>query len=242
VKQHNPKDVPEGGLARPGPRFARREGEPRIRAVVRRLLEEGGAAGLSFRKVASDPELKLSYGAPLHYYGTNAGMIGAVASDVFRELASGLRLQRLAAPPTLNTLVALARCLAVFAIGRQRLYQAAHSRELWNAVLAAGELDQAESPGGNAKDRSIPWLKGVADSRDQAFEEFVIAARDALAQAPAHSPASHEDLARMVTALVDGYLFQLWNELAEPEQSPVEDITRLVQLALLGLERQVEEP
>jgi len=260
MKRQEPESHPK---ARPGPRFSRDEAVPRMRAVARCLIEEEGASDLSFRKVASDPEPRVSYSAPPHHFGSNAGMLAAVACEVFEELTAALKGRRESQPPTLGALNELELCLAGFALKQPLLYQAAHAPELWQVITElpdSGEerVDEKESRR-KSREREEGWLQGALRTRDDAFGEFLMAARDAMASGeteeesheepdvpslvaeprfaltPALATPDPEDVARIVTALVNGYLTQLWNERAAPDESPLEDVGRLLRLALTGL-------
>ncbi len=80
----------------------------------------------------------------------------------------------------------------------------------------------------------MPAVVEANDARELAFHEFVQAAecdpslrkRGKLATEPI-------EVARMVTTLVDGYLFQLFNEFSLTNP-PSDEVKKLVQLALRG--------
>lgn len=77
------------------------------RAVLDRALEvvnKSGPAGLSLRAVASD--LGVSHTAPRHHFGSNTGLLTAIAAEGFATLRARLAEQRLAGAPPLELGVA----------------------------------------------------------------------------------------------------------------------------------------
>jgi AcrR family transcriptional regulator len=224
-----------GGKA--GPRFERGDAAPRMRDVARSIIEEQGVSSLSFRTLAKDPRLLVSHSAPLHHFHTIAGLLGAVAAEAFDELAHDLRKQRESAPTAAGNIEGLAQQLATFSIKNPRLYHAIHSAELWEASTEHDEQPmqgRQNPPSASARKRAAKWIKEAVKSRDAAFTEFVAAAEELLQASHRQDEFNPVDVARMVTTLVDGYLFQFLNEKVE-SADPLDDIARLVQLALIGV-------
>ncbi|MCP4903948.1 MAG: TetR/AcrR family transcriptional regulator [bacterium] len=243
-----------------GPKFKRTKAAPAMRDAARRLISKKGLAGLNFRDVAGGVKPKVSHSAPLHHFGTIEGLLGAVASQAFDEIAADLRATRESKPITLDTLVRLAQQLAKFSLDNHRLYQAIHSPKLWAAYSGyfegrtkggSGdkELKNASGPSGkktssrrSSEERATPWLQEAFASRDAAVREFSKAASDLGANNQVDPAVKPKDLARMVTVLVDGYLFQYLNEWVDrksekPDPMVIKKVGTIVRLALRGAQR-----
>lgn len=224
--------------AKAGPRFDRGKAAPQMRDVARKIITQHGLAGLSFRAVAQD--LGLSHSAPLHHFGTIAGLLGAVASQAFDELSRDLQAARGPEPPSMKTLVELARTFAGFSLKNPNLYQAIHSADLWAA--AAGEYNPIQgknSPRKAAHERAERWVTEAIESRDLAFTAFIEASDGLLRTGQIKGDLDPAQIARLVTVLVDGYVFQYLNEKVDdvPEDVAVEYVGQLVSLALRGVVR-----
>lgn len=77
------------------------------RAVIERALEvvaDQGASGLSLRAIASD--LGVSHTAPRHHFGSNAGLLTAIAAEGFSLLCDRLVELRISGAPFLELGVA----------------------------------------------------------------------------------------------------------------------------------------
>lgn len=77
------------------------------RAVIERALEvvaDGGPASLSLRSVAAD--LGVSHTAPRHHFGSNTGLLTAIAAEGFGMLRDDLAALRAAEAPFLELGVA----------------------------------------------------------------------------------------------------------------------------------------
>ena len=82
----------------------------------------------------------------------------------------------------------------------------------------------------------MPLIEDASNAREMAFAEFVQAAKNDPSLSKQSKPAPRPgEVARMVTTLVDGYLFQLFNEfrLTNPARN---EVKKLVQLALRGVQ------
>jgi len=220
---------------KPKGRFKRGEAAPKMQKVARQIIRKKGVAGLSFRALAD--ELQLSHSAPLHHFGTIAGLLGAVADEAFSELAGELEEERESHKASKETLSRLAVRYATWARNNSNLYKAIHSPDLWDAVQArrAPVMGRQNPPGRLARGRAKPYVEKATGARELAFKEFLLAAESDLARMNKGTPAPKPvDVARMVTTLVDGYLFQLFNEfgLSDP---PPDEVKKMVQLALSGV-------
>jgi AcrR family transcriptional regulator len=218
------------------PRGKRGEAAPEMRRAARQIIERQGVSSLSFRALAA--ELQVSHSAPLHHFGTIAGLLGSVAAEAFAELASELKNERETREPSDETLARLAHGYASWARDNANLYQAIHSPALWNAVQGAYAPTQGRQnpPGQSARDRAMPLIEDASNAREMAFAEFVQAAKSDPSLSKQSKPAPRPgEVARMVTTLVDGYLFQLFNEfrLTNPARN---EVKKLVQLALRGVQ------
>ncbi len=230
-----------GPSKNPGPRFERGDAAPRMREAAARIIEEQGLSGLSFRALARDEALGVSHSAPLHHFGTTAGLLGAVAAEAFAELAVELREERASRAPSSRTLERLARRYAAFALRNPHLYLAIHSPELWSVATgrAAPEPERQNPPGTVAREREIPWVEAAVDARNDAFAEFVYAVQDITRAGHVRRGLQAADVARMITALVDGYLFQVLDEQVAadaPSQMQIDYLGSLVRLALHGVQ------
>jgi len=207
-----------------------------MRKAARQIIKVHGEAGLSFRTLAT--KLDLSHSAPLHHFGTFAGLLGAVAAEAFDELAAELGKERESLAATREPLQRLAQRYALWALDNHRLYQAIHSPLLWSATTESRSRTTStrqNPPKRSARDRARPWIREADIARDSAFEEFVLAAMDDLSLGKNKKANSDPVLvAQMVTILVDGYLFQFLNEYVRRDNPPRNEVKKLVSLALRG--------
>jgi AcrR family transcriptional regulator len=213
---------------RRGPRFGLETWEAtagRIQKAAVQLVKEEGLDGLNWRSLGARPELDITGTAPLYYFGSKAGLLGAVAEHGFGELATRLRKVRTVTTPGTDALVRLSVAYAQFGLENPRLYQAIHAAQLWHSASA--------DAGSSKRD----WIQAARDARDSAFAEFSEAVAEAqTAGALKRTPTGVA--ARALTALVDGFLFQSLEEhvdamLALDERLAY--VARLVNVLLTGL-------
>jgi hypothetical protein len=100
-----------------------------------------------------------------------------------------------------------------------RLYQAIHAAQLWHSARAEKAASKRD------------WIRAARDARDTAFAEFTKAVDEAH-KAGALESTPTDVAAQVLTALVDGYLFQ---SLEENVNSPQTLDERLVTVTLTGL-------
>ena len=175
-----------------------------------RLVEERGWSGVTIRQVAQ--ATGVSYGAPVARFGDEAGLLAAVAERGFRLL------EHVLATPTTNTLPprpsAPLRASAVnslglryvrFALTHRNLHRAMHHPDLWAHRPAPG----AASPSiARRQARSAEWHRRAVGARNAAFAHFVAAVvADQVDGAVAEGPPG--EIARVVTALADGFILQV---------------------------------
>jgi AcrR family transcriptional regulator len=170
-----------------------------------RLVNERGFGALSFRTLAED--LGVTRTAPLYYFGSMAGLAAALAAYGFRELTSQLHDVRESGKPPEAVLKDLALAYAKYALRYPHLYRAMHAPELWHAATG---LERA----GNSRKHGEAWIKEAAHWRMAAFEEFELAVGKAVeAERVAKERTPHgEASARLLTAIVDGFLFHHFME------------------------------
>src|SRR4029450_11470945 len=104
---------------RRGPRFGLETWQgtaQRIQEASVRLVREEGLEGLNWRALGARPELDITGTAPLYYFGSKAGLLGAVAEYGFDELATRLRKVRSTATPGTDAIVGLAIAYARFGL------------------------------------------------------------------------------------------------------------------------------
>jgi AcrR family transcriptional regulator len=187
---------------RRGPRFGTETWEAtagRIQDAAVQLVREEGLEGLNWRALGARPELDITGTAPLYYFGSKVGLLSAVAERGFEELTGRLRSVRAAATPGTDAIVSLSVAYARFGLENPHLYQAIHSAQLWHSTRA--DLGAAKRD----------WIQAARSARDRAFAEFSKLAQDAYgAGALANTPT--DVAAQVLTALVDGYLFQALEE------------------------------
>ncbi len=199
-----------GGRSRRGPRFTGETREAtagRMRAAAVAIVEAKGVAGLTLRAVAEAPGVGVTATAPLHYFGTAGGLVAAVAASGWEALALRLRGARPAAGGA--GLGQLAQAYAGWAFERPRLYEAMHAAPLWRALVERGPGGSARSARANEVARG--WLERSTRGRGAVFATFVAAAQAPPRPGPAlRGPPGL--VAHVVTTLVDGFLFQVFDE------------------------------
>jgi len=179
---------------------------------------------LNFRSLGARPELDITGTAPLYYFGSKVGLLGAVAEQGFGEVAARLRDVRSKATPGMEAIVSVSIAYAQFGLENPRLYQAIHTAELWHSAVA--------DTGASKRD----WVKAARDARDRAFVEFRRAVSEAQ-NAGALNRTPTDVAAQAMTALVDGYLFQALEENVDDltVEKRLEYVRRLVAVILNGL-------
>jgi AcrR family transcriptional regulator len=188
-------------------------------------VKEEGLDALNFRSLGARPELDITGTAPLYYFGSKVGLLGAVAEQGFGEVAARLRDVRSKATPGMEAIVSVSIAYAQFGLENPRLYQAIHTAELWHSAVADTGASQRD------------WVKAARDARDRAFVEFRRAVSEAQ-NAGALNRTPTDVAAQAMTALVDGYLFQALEENVDADhtlEKRLEYVARLVAVILNGL-------
>ena len=213
---------------RRGPRFGletRQATAARIQNAAVRFVREEGLERLNWRALGARPELDVTGTAPLYYFGSKIGLLGAVAEQGFKELTGHLGGVRRAATPGTDAIVSLSVAYARFGLENPRLYQAIHAGQLWHSARA--------HPG----DTEREWIQAARDARKKAFAEFREVVKNAYdAGALASTPTGVA--AHVLTALVDGYLFQSLEENVDSTltlDQRLAYVARLVTVTLNGL-------
>jgi AcrR family transcriptional regulator len=201
-----------------------------------RIISERGVAALSFREIAKALSLRSPAG-PLYHYGTSTALLARVAEIQFDRLTAELDEERRTTGPRLLERIALR--YADYALSNPHLYQAIHSPELWSAAVASdGNAPVRGKPAGpKARELTAASIAEARKARNKAFEVFVRAVRQLIRSGELRRACAPADVARMVTALVDGYLFQTFDENVAPDASAkerLEYIGELLDLALSG--------
>jgi hypothetical protein len=89
-------------VRRRGPRFGLETWEATAGAsqdAAVRLVKERGLEGLNWRSLGARPELDVTGTAPLYYFGSKVGLLGAVAEQGLNELMDRLRNVRTTTRP-----------------------------------------------------------------------------------------------------------------------------------------------
>jgi AcrR family transcriptional regulator len=174
-----------------------------------RLVEERGWSGVTVRLVAG--AAAVSYGAPVARFGDEAGLLAAVAEHGFHLLE-----RELAATPTTSSPPRPSAALGAsavnslglryveFALQHRNLHRAMHHPDLW----AHRPAQEAPSPSiARRQARSAEWHRRAVDARNKAFAHFVAAVvADQVDGTVAEGPPG--EIARVVTALADGFILQ----------------------------------
>ena len=211
-----------------GPRFTtedRQATERRLVDAALELLKQKGLDALSFPRLAAWEGIEVTATAPLHYFGSRVGLLGAIAERGFRDLATKLTTLERDSNHSSAAVAQLAVAYAKFALNNHHLYRAIHEGTLWRAVTAP-PTDEAA-----AKQRN--WTTAAREARDEAFAVFVRAVEKARLKTDDPGMA-----ARVITCLVDGFLFQALEEQVDahhPISRKLDDIERMVKVALRGL-------
>jgi AcrR family transcriptional regulator len=174
-----------------------------------RLVKERGWAGVTIRQVAD--AAGVSYGAPVARFGDEAGLLAAVAERGFRLLEKELISPAPGAPPPrpsaalrASAVNALGLRYVEFALRHRNLHRAMHHPDLWTHRPAP----ESASPSiARRQARSAEWLARAAAARNAVFARFVAAVvAGQMAGDVADGPPG--ELARVVTALADGFILQ----------------------------------
>jgi AcrR family transcriptional regulator len=178
---------------------------------------------LSFRSLAQSKSRKFTTTAPLHHFGSRVGLLAAIAARCFTELADTLEdeFQKSA-----GSVIRVAETYARYAIAQPHLYRAIHDASLWRAVAA---LPADLEPAAPAQD---VWAKAAERARNKAFGVFVNAIEHGQ-RLGILKEGNPNFAARLVTSLVDGYLFQVIEEHVEPGEA--DTVGQFVELAIRGL-------
>ena len=160
------------------------------------------------------PRLPVNLSIP---FGSVIGLYAAVARHGFDAVTERLRIERESGPPTRGLLKAIVLSYGLFGLERPHLYRVMHWPAVWSRLAELNESAAANESGKRSAEES--WLRDAEAARDRAFAELVIAVQ--LGQAGGGLSSKHisTDVVRVLTSLVDGYLFQT---LFERIDGPVE--------------------
>ncbi|GKS60524.1 hypothetical protein YTPLAS18_40510 [Nitrospira sp.] len=156
--------------------------------TFRGVIEEDGVRHLGGRGTVSRTTL-------VYYFGNRIGLLGAVAAEGFRRLEHGL--DSVSGRGGLKTLRALGGTYLDFGLGNPALFHAMYAPEVWTSL----------KNGDWSAPTAMQWLTLAESERDACFGHFRAAVMDAQSDGSLRKGAP-EHLARTVTALVDGLLFQ----------------------------------
>ena len=172
------------------------------------MVDRSGWGDVTVREVAG--AAGVSYGAPVARFGDELGLLAAVAERGFLLLEQELSAALSTAPPRTSAalpspaVTTLGLRYVEFALTRRHLHRAMHHPDLW----ARSRIRKPSSPSiarRNAK--SAAWRARAMAARDACFARFVTAVvADQVAGTLGEG--SPGELARVVTALADGFLLQ----------------------------------
>ena len=187
--------------------------EEHLLAVALELVDRRGWGEVTVREVAS--AAGVSYGAPVARFGDELGLLAAVAERGFRllekDLATALPIStppRPSATLRASAVNSLGLRYVEFALTRRHLHRAMHHPDL----RARFPVRQSMSPSIARRDgRSALWRSRAVAARDACFARFVTAvvADQVAGRIGEGSPG---ELARVVTALADGFILQTSDE------------------------------
>jgi AcrR family transcriptional regulator len=193
---------------------------------------------LSLRNLAERRGLNVTRTAPLHYYGSSVGLLGAVAECGFSELTLQLRAARESGESPEQAIKALGLSYASYALQNEHLYRAMHASDLWHAAT----IDQSSQRGGSkaAAAKARYWIEQAIDARNGAFAEFVDAVQKAQAAGRLRDDAGEQagNTANFITAIVDGFLFQHFDERVTESwttEECLQKLERFLDIAMDGL-------
>ena len=189
--------------------------------------------------------LRLTRTAPLYYFGTTVGLIAAVAGHGFDDLATRLRRLRDSGEPSEQLLRDFAVAYAEFALRRPHLYRAMHAPELWHAESGLDAPSSRANEDGMAKARR--WIQGAVGARLAAFKEVELAVETAQAAGRVRTDPREQTgaSARLLTAIVDGFLFHCFAEqvgAGKPRARLLAELDVLVARAFSGLRMSRRDP
>jgi AcrR family transcriptional regulator len=211
--------------------------EPLIDIVVNGALtfvEKEAPENLTLRGVREYVGGGFSPSAPLHHFGSMTGLYGAVAARGFEMLTGRLRSEREQSRDGQDALHAVVLAYGHFALQRPNLYRVMHWPAVWARLAAMGSK---VSDVRTIAAESV-WLRKAEAARDHAFSEIAMAAQ--LGQAAGAVAANYgaRDVARLMTAVVDGYLFQtLFEHVEAPRRTLRADLDRCLRMVIDGVGR-----
>jgi AcrR family transcriptional regulator len=205
-------------------------------AVV--LIEQQGIDALNFRALAEMPALLVSKTAPLYHFGTLTGLMGAIAERGFERLRRQLEREKQISLRPEEGIAALARAYAEFALTHPDLYRVMHAGTLWRSLNARGP--GRSRAGDKAEAKAKQWTRKAEQARDAAFAVFVdvVAAGQ---RAGTIRRGAADELAQILTALVDGLIFQSLEEQVDAGLSKARRLNkfrRMFEVLLIGLLQQ----
>jgi len=169
---------------------------------------------LSFHALASSRELKVTRTAPLYYFESKVGLVAAVAEKGFNALTIRLRecLEK-ESGDWRSRLVELSATHARYALEQPQLYRAMHTAHLWRSVMKARTT--------HVRSRAFTWIRRAEASRDETFSVILDGVLRCVRSGQLEHDSPHS-IARLLTVVVDGYLFQVLEEHVAADL-PVED-------------------
>jgi AcrR family transcriptional regulator len=204
----------------------RRTTPSELRDAAVKLISLNGMADFKVRDVAA--ELGIAKTLPLYYFGTLPGLLGAVAEASFKELAKHLQMARRGGRNPLKRLEQVALAHGQYGLENSNLYKAIHSQTLWERAA------RSES-GSPAHRRAAAFIERARKARDKAFLEYVDAVVEAQESGSLQGTRSGKKIAHMLSALVDGFLFQTREERVQAESSAETRLSYLGSLVRLAL-------
>jgi AcrR family transcriptional regulator len=239
--QMQPERSRQPAEKRRGPRFTRESTEDtaqRICDAAVQLVATRGLSALTFSALAKYRTLRVTRTAPLYYFGSTVGLLAAIASFGFDELRNRLSEVRRSGDASERTVKALGLSYAAYAFQHEQLHRAMHASDLWRAASASQSSQKRVTKTAAAKAQS--WVQKAIDSRDAAFVEFVVAVSDAQKAGRLRNDEGERanGAANFITAVVDGFLFQHFEERVTENCTVEERLQRLghfLDLALGGL-------
>jgi AcrR family transcriptional regulator len=166
-----------------------------------------GLTALSFSAVADDVEVTRT--APLYYFGSRDGLLAAIAEYSFDELMNRLREQRAAGDESERTVKKLASTYADYAFRNPELYRVMHASDLWQAATVMHTPKRMTEASAS---KAEMWIQRAVRARNTGFREFISAIKAAQAAGRLRKEESPWDVAHVVTAIVDGFLFHYFQE------------------------------
>lgn len=200
-----------------------------IQKAAVRLVEKEGLSELTFARVAK--AVGMTRTAPIHHFGSTAGLVASVAVHFFEKLDHELVSASAGLAQAGARLRAIVLAYARFSLKHPELYRAAHSALLWKTGFEA-TADSIPSR------YEADWVGRAYDTRGEVFDRFVSAATDWQAGGPARGRAA-DQVAHTFTILVDGMMFQVTEEQVfsdMTEEERIDWISDLVDFVMAGFE------